>query len=149
MLASVCLGRQWNMRRGSVRGWVAAPAVIVQSNSGAAGLVAVAAGVDSAWLCGCWCRPLPSMLSLVLPLFLSLQLACLAARLNDESPAAAICSCGFPVCRVDVACLHISFTDIFVPENRPSSRSGSSSQLAMPASTCNNNTAVYKPSRSH
>ena len=25
----------------------------VQSNSGAAGLVAVAAGVDSAWLCGC------------------------------------------------------------------------------------------------
>ena len=61
-----------------------------------------------------------------------LSSACLfGCCLNGESPAAAICSCGFPVCWVDVACLHISFTDIFVPENRPSSRSGSSSQLAI------------------
>ena len=82
----------------------------------------------------CRCRQrvaLCSLLSLFLPLFLSLQLACLDAQLDGESPAAAICSCGFPVCWVDVACLYISFTDIFVPENRPSNRSGSSSQLAM------------------
>ena len=89
LLASVCPWRQRSMRRGSVRGWVVAPAVTVQSNSGAAGLVAVAAGVDSAWLCGCWCRPLSSTLSLLLPLFLSPQLACLDDRLDGKSPAAA------------------------------------------------------------
>ena len=53
LLASACLGRQWSIHRGSVRGCVAAPAVTVQTNSGAAGLVVVAAGVDIAWLCGC------------------------------------------------------------------------------------------------
>ena len=79
LLASVCLGRQWNQRQGLVSGWVAAPAVDVQSDSGEVGSVAVVTDEIHALLCGNWCCPQTPALSPLFPLLLSPLLTRLSA----------------------------------------------------------------------
>ena len=130
-LASFCLGRQWNICHGLVCGWVVAPAVTVQPIPGVTSSVAVTAVVVCAWLHGCWCFPLLSVPSPHFPLILSLLLTHLNACLDNWPPTAAVCSYSFPACWIDVACLQISFTDVFEVKNRPSCRSRASCKLSI------------------
>ena len=107
------------------------PAVAVQPNPGATSSVTVTAVVVCTWLCGCWCCPLPSVLSPHFPMILSLLLTHLNTCLDDWPPTVVVCSYSFPACWIDVACLQISFTDVFEVKNRPSSRPGASGKLTV------------------
>ena len=89
-------GRQWNPLQGLVSGWVAAPAVDVQSDSGSAVSVAVVTDEIHAWLCGNWRCPQTPALS---PLSFPHTPECC----NSKPPVALVCSCNFPICRVDIA----------------------------------------------
>ena len=117
-------GRQWNPRQGLVSGWVAAPAVDVQSDSGSAGSVAAVTDEIHAWLCGNWHCPQTPALS---PLSFPQTPECC----NSKPLVALVCSCNFPICRVDIACLEILFTNIYEAKIRPSCRSSSSGKLAI------------------
>ena len=79
----------------------------------------------------CWCFPLLSVLFLHFPLILSLLLAHLNTCLDDWPPTAVGCSYSFQAWWIDVACLQISFTDVFEAENRLSCRSGASGELTI------------------
>ena len=100
--------------------WVAAPAVAVRSDSWSIGSVAVLIGVHvHAWLCRCCCCPiLSSALSPGVPQVFSLLLACLDPCFDGEPPTVAVCSCSLPAFWVDVACLQISFENVFVSKDR-------------------------------
>ena len=99
--------------------------------SWSASSVAVTAGVVCTWLHGCWCCPLPSVLSPHFPLILSLLLTHLNVCLDDRPPTAAVCSYSFPAYWIDDACLQISFTYVFEAKNMPSCRSGASGKLSI------------------
>ena len=131
LLESFCLGRQWSTCHGLVCSWVAVPTVTVQPNPGVTSSVAVTAGVVCTWFSGFWCCPLPSVLSLHFPLILSLLLTHLNTCLDDWPPAAVVCSYSFSACWIDVACIQISFTDVFDVKNRPSCRSWASGKLTI------------------
>ena len=112
--------------------WVAAPAVAVRFDSWSTGSVAVLTGLHvHAWLCRCCCcRILSSALSPGGAQVFSLLPACLDPCFDGEPPTVAVCSCSLPAFWVDVACLQISFANVFVSKDRPSCKSSASSKLS-------------------
>ena len=113
--------------------WVAAPAVAVRFDSWSTGSVAVLTGLHvHAWLCRCCCCPiLSSVLSPGVPQVFSLLPACLDPCFDGEPPTVAVCSCSLPAFWVDVACLQISFENVFVSKDRSSCKSSASSKLSI------------------
>lgn len=47
------------------------------------------------------------------------------------SSDSAVCSCSFPTCWVDVACLQVTFADMLVPKDRPSFRFEAGGELSI------------------
>ena len=78
-----------------------------------------------------WCCPQPLALSPLIPLLRSPLPTRLNACLVIKPLVSSIYSYSFPTCRVDVACLHISFANIFETKGRPSGRPSSSGKLAV------------------
>ena len=58
-------------------------------------------------------------------------LTSLTVCLDSKPPVTSICSYCFPTCKVDIACLQISLTNIFETKGSPFCRSSSSSMLTV------------------
>ena len=105
----------------SVRGRVAAPAVAVEPDARVTASLALAAGVVG----DCGSRggqePLPSAVSLLLPLVLSLLLCQFDSSLDGGLPARAVKHGWFQVCWADATCSEIAFAGVLVAQSGPSS----------------------------